>query len=45
VGVVNAMKAHPNELIVQEKACAALQGLAMADGTWEVSMVAIGAIV
>jgi hypothetical protein len=26
------MKAHPNELIVQEKACAALQGLAVVDG-------------
>jgi len=42
--VVNAMKAHPNEMIVQEKACAALQLLAPADGKREVSMVASGAV-
>lgn len=42
--VVNAMKAHPNEVIVQEKACAALQGLAVCDGRREVSFVASGAV-
>merc|ERR1719253_2412965 len=42
--VVNAMKAHPNEMIVQEKACRALQFLAPADGRREVSMVASGAV-
>ncbi|VEU34703.1 unnamed protein product [Pseudo-nitzschia multistriata] len=42
--VVNAMKAHPNEMIVQEKACAALQLLAPSDGQREVSMVASGAV-
>lgn len=42
--VVNAMKAHPNEMIVQEKACAALQLMAPADGRREVSMVASGAV-
>merc|ERR1712032_343448 len=42
--VVNAMKAHPNEMIVQEKACAALRLLAPADGRREVSMVASGAV-
>lgn len=42
--VVNAMKAHPNEVIVQEKACAALRLLAPADGRREVSMVASGAV-
>jgi hypothetical protein len=42
--VVNAMKAHPNEMIVQEKACAALKLLAPADGRREVSMVASGAV-
>ena len=42
--VVNAMKAHPNEMIVQEKACLALQLLAPADGHREVSMVASGAV-
>jgi ankyrin repeat protein len=42
--VVNAMKAHPNEMIVQEKACSALQLLAPADGRREVSMVASGAV-
>jgi len=42
--VVNAMKAHPNEMIVQEKACTALQLLAAADGQREVSMVASGAV-
>jgi hypothetical protein len=42
--VVNAMKAHPNEMIVQEKACSALRLLAPADGRREVSMVASGAV-
>jgi ankyrin repeat protein len=42
--VVNAMKAHPNEMIVQEKACLALRSLAKADGHREVSMVASGAV-
>ena len=42
--VVNAMKAHPNEMIVQEKACNALKHLAKADGQREVSMVASGAV-
>ncbi|KAG7362071.1 ankyrin repeat domain protein [Nitzschia inconspicua] len=42
--VVNAMKAHPNEMIVQEKACAALKLLSPADGLREVSMVASGAV-
>jgi hypothetical protein len=42
--VVNAMKAHPNEMIVQEKACLALGLLAPADGRREVSMVASGAV-
>ena len=42
--VVNAMKAHPNEMIVQEKACKALKHLAKADGQREVSMVASGAV-
>ena len=42
--VVNAMKAHPNEMIVQEKACCALQALAVADGQREISMVASGAV-
>jgi hypothetical protein len=42
--IVNAMKAHPNEPVVQEKACAALKKLACADGDREVSFVAAGAI-
>lgn len=42
--VVNAMKAHPNEVIVQEKACNALRGLADSDGKREVSFVASGAV-
>jgi len=42
--VVNAMKAHPNEMIVQEKACGALKLLAPADSRREVSMVASGAV-
>eukprot|EP00980_Cylindrotheca_fusiformis_P012904 scaffold3214_cov113-Cylindrotheca_fusiformis.AAC.1 len=42
--VVNAMKAHPNEMIVQETACKALRTLAPADGKREVSMVASGAV-
>ena len=42
--VVNAMKAHPNEPVVQEKACSVLKKLACADGYREVSFVAAGAI-
>lgn len=42
--VVNAMKAHPNEVIVQEKACLALKGMACCDGRREVSFVASGAV-
>ena len=42
--VVNAMKAHPNEAIVQDKACSALRAMAIADGQREVSFVASGAI-
>ena len=42
--VVNAMKAHPNEVIVQEKACEALKCLAQTDGLREVSFVASGAV-
>lgn len=42
--VVNAMKAHPNEIIVQEKACSALKGMAWADGKREISFVASGAV-
>ena len=42
--VVNSMKAHPNEVIVQEKACQALHGLAPADGRCEISFVASGAV-
>jgi len=42
--VVNAMKAHPNEVIVQEKACLALVGMADTDGQREVSLVASGAV-
>lgn len=41
--VVNAMKNHPNEPAVQEKACGALRVLAPADGNMEVSMAASGA--
>eukprot|EP00559_Dactyliosolen_fragilissimus_P004423 CAMPEP_0184870368 /NCGR_PEP_ID=MMETSP0580-20130426/37227_1 /TAXON_ID=1118495 /ORGANISM="Dactyliosolen fragilissimus" /LENGTH=819 /DNA_ID=CAMNT_0027372405 /DNA_START=113 /DNA_END=2572 /DNA_ORIENTATION=+ len=41
--VVNAMKNHPNEPAVQEKACAALHILASADNYREVSMAASGA--
>lgn len=41
--VVNAMKNHPNEPAVQEKACGALRVLAPADGSMEVSMAASGA--
>jgi len=43
-GVVNAMKAHPNEVIVQEKACHALMTMARTDGRREVSFVASGAV-
>jgi ankyrin repeat protein len=42
--VVNAMKAHPNEMIVQETACKALRCLAPSDGKRELSMVASGAV-
>ena len=42
--VVNAMKAHPNEVIVQEKACHTLRYMASADGQREVSFVASGAV-
>lgn len=42
--VVNAMKAHPNEVIVQEKACHALKGMAWSDGRREISFVASGAV-
>lgn len=42
--VVNAMKAHPNEVIVQEKACHALKVMAAVDGQREVSFVASGAV-
>lgn len=42
--IVNAMKAHPNEVIVQEKACQVLQSLAVVDGHREVSFVASGAV-
>jgi len=42
--IVNAMKAHPNEPIVQEKACRALNVLTCADGNREVSFIASGAI-
>jgi hypothetical protein len=41
---VNAMKNHPNEPVVQEKACAALTAMAPADGLREVSFAASGAI-
>jgi hypothetical protein len=43
-GVVNAMKAHPNEVIVQEKACNALRLMARTDGKREVSFVASGSV-
>ena len=42
--IVNAMKAHPNEVVVQEKACSALSGLACCDGQREISFVASGAV-
>ena len=42
--VVNAMKAHPNEVIVQEKASHVLQLLAPVDGQRELSFVASGAV-
>ena len=42
--VVNAMKNHPNEPAVQEKACLALTAMAPADGEREVSFAASGAI-
>lgn len=42
--VVNAMKNHPNEPAVQERACAALIEMALADGVQEVSFAASGAI-
>ncbi|KAL7565317.1 hypothetical protein ACA910_014602 [Epithemia clementina (nom. ined.)] len=42
--VVNAMKAHPNEVIVQEKACQALKSMAKTDEQQEISFVASGAV-
>lgn len=42
--VVNAMKAHPNEVIVQEKASHVLALLAPTDGQRELSFVASGAV-
>lgn len=42
--VVNAMKAHPNEVIVQEKASHVLTLLAPTDGQRELSFVASGAV-
>ncbi|KAL7538717.1 hypothetical protein ACHAWF_006188 [Thalassiosira exigua] len=42
--VVNAMKNHPNEPAVQEKACAALAAMSPADGRREVSFAASGAV-
>lgn len=42
--VVNAMKAHPNEVIIQEKACKALKEMAGTDGQQEISFVASGAV-
>ncbi len=42
--VVNAMKNHPNEPVVQEKACSALYAMTPADGMREVSFAASGAI-
>ena len=42
--VVNAMKAHPNEVIVQEKACQALKSMAHTDEQQEISFVASGAV-
>jgi len=42
--VVNAMKNHPNEPAVQEKACSALVAMAPADGLREVSFAASGAV-
>jgi len=42
--VVNAMKAHPNEVIVQEKASHVLQLLAKTDRQRELSFVASGAV-
>ena len=42
--VVNSMKAHPNEAVIQDKASAALRRLSTADNKREVSFVASGAI-
>ena len=42
--IVNAMKNHPNEPAVQEKACEALLHLSSADGLREVSFAASGAV-
>ena len=42
--IVNAMKNHPNEPAVEEKACSALAAMALADGKREVSFAALGAI-
>ena len=41
---VNAMKNHPNEPAVQERACQALTAMGPADGTLEVSFAASGAV-
>lgn len=41
--IVNAMKNHPNEMAVQEKACQALKYLSPADNYQEVSFAASGA--
>ncbi|GKY95655.1 hypothetical protein MPSEU_000526600 [Mayamaea pseudoterrestris] len=43
-GVVNAMKAHPSEVVVQEKASNALRHMARTDGRNEISFVALGAV-
>ena len=42
--VVNAMKCHPNEPAVQERACRALAAMALADGRRECSYAACGAL-
>ena len=42
--IVNAMKNHPNEPAVQEKACQALNTLSASDGHREISFAASGAV-
>jgi len=42
--IVNAMKNHPNEPAVQERACSALLALSPSDGKREVSFAASGAV-